>query len=261
MHIDERLKKKKYPILEFDATRKAVIEPGEVVKPENVPTRCVICFFSDVIAKLYKKGITKKIGVLNSEMGPNPIYELKTAGKGLALVHLGIGSPLVAGFLEEMIARGCSKFIVCGGAGVLDKKITVGHIVIPVAAIRDEGTSYHYMPPGREVYASPKGVKAIKNVLKKRGIPYIEGKTWTTDGIYRETPGKVKLRKSEGCLTVEMEAAAFFAVANFRNVTLAQMLYSGDDVSGKEWDPRNGHKRDSVRMKLFWLAAEACLSL
>ncbi len=90
---------------------------------------------------------------------------------------------------------------------------------------------------------------------------YLLGKTWTTDGIYRETPGKIARRRTEGCLTVEMEAAAFFAVAHFRQVTFGQLLYCGDDVSGEEWDSRHWDKRASVREKLFWLAAEAVLKL
>lgn len=109
--------------------------------------------------------------------------------------------------------------------------------------------------------ASPEGVAAIERTLRARGVPYLVSKTWTTDGFYRETPGKIQRRKAEGCLTVEMEAAAFFAVAQFRGVVLAQMLYGGDDVSGAEWDSRRWTKRATVREKLFWLAAEACLAL
>ena len=60
---------------------------------------------------------------------------------------------------------------------------------------------------------------------------------------------------------MEMEAAAFFAVAQFRGVTFAQMLYGGDDVSGEEWDRRDWTRQTSVRKRLFWLAAEACLAL
>ncbi len=69
------------------------------------------------------------------------------------------------------------------------------------------------------------------------------------------------MRKAEGCLTVEMEAAAFFAVAQFRGVTLGQILYGGDDVSGEEWDTRGWTKNNTIREKMFWLAAEACLRL
>lgn len=58
-----------------------------------------------------------------------------------------------------------------------------------------------------------------------------------------------------------MEAAAFFAVAQFRGVVLAQLLYGGDDVSGDEWDSRHSEERASVRERVFWLAAEACLAI
>jgi uridine phosphorylase len=172
-----------------------------------------------------------------------------------------VGAPLAAGMLEELIALGCRKFIACGGAGVLDREIAVGRILVPTVAVRDEGTSYHYLPPAREVAASPQGVAAIEAVLKGHRIDYVEVKTWTTDAPYRETPAMVARRRAEGCLTVEMEAAAFFAVARFRAVVLAQMLYAGDDVSGADWDTRDWVARATVRDKLFALAAEACLAL
>ena len=127
--------------------------------------------------------------------------------------------------------------------------------------MRDEGTSYHYLPPAREVQASPEGIAAIERVLRAERIEYIVSKTWTTDAVYRETPAKIQQRKAEGCLTVEMEAAAFFAVAQFRQVTFAQILYGGDDVSGSVWDSREWQTRESIRERIFWLAAQACLTL
>ncbi len=87
------------------------------------------------------------------------------------------------------------------------------------------------------------------------------GKTWTTDAFFRETPAKIARRRAEGCLAVEMEAAAFFAVAQFRGVIFAQLLYGGDDVSGEVRDHRRFGERLTVREKLFWLAVEACLRL
>ena len=132
---------------------------------------------------------------------------------------------------------------------------------VPHDAVRDEGTSYHYLPPSREVSASPEGVAALEQTLQARNVDYLLGKTWTTDGIYRETRAKVERRRREGCLTVEMESAAFFAVAQFRGVLFAQLLYGGDDVSGQDWDSRHWEKQSSTREKLFWLAVEACLEL
>jgi len=253
--------KKAYPILEFDASRDAVIEPSQWVAAEDVPEHCVLCFFSDVIAGLVEAGKVQAAHQLRSEIGTHPVYRLAVNGQPLALFHPGVGAPLAAGFLEELIALGCKKFIACGGAGVLDPDIAVGHLVVPSVAVRDEGTSYHYLPPAREVAANPDAVAAIVQVLDHYAVPHLVGKTWTTDGVYRETPAKVRQRRAEGCLTVEMEAAAFFAVAQFRDVTFGQILYGGDSVGGESWDTRDWYKQGSVREQLFWLAAEACLAL
>jgi uridine phosphorylase len=144
---------------------------------------------------------------------------------------------------------------------VLNREIALGHLVVPSSALRDEGTSYHYLPPSREVDASPEAVRAIQQTLDDAGVPYVTGKTWTTDAIYRETSTKIARRREEGCLTVEMEAAAFFAVAQFRGITFGQILYGGDDMSGDLWDKRDWDIQTSTREKLFWLAAEACLRL
>lgn len=253
--------RRRYPILEFDATSEAIIEPRRVIEPLDMPEHCVVCFFQEVITRLCQEGKAREIARQRSEMGAHPVYEMEVGGRRLAVFHPGVGAPLVAGLLEEVIARGCKKFIACGGAGVLDRAIAAGHIIVPRAAVRDEGTSYHYLPPSREVNASPEGIAAIEKVLQEHRCPYIVAKTWTTDAFYRETPVKVQARRAEGCLTVEMEAAALFAVAQFRGVVLAQMLYGGDDVSGIEWDSRQWDERATVREKLFWLAAEACLTL
>jgi uridine phosphorylase len=249
------------PILEFDSSPQAFIEPGHFYQPIDIPQHCVVCFFQDTITRVCKDGLVKTVKHLHSEIGDNPIYELNVEGKRLAVVHPGVGAPLAAGFLEELIALGCTKFIACGGAGVLNSDLAVGHVIVPSSAIRDEGTSYHYLPPSREVSASADGVAAIEQVLARHNVDYVKGKTWTTDALYRETPARIARRKQEGCLTVEMEASAFFAVAQFRGVTFAQMLYGGDDLGSETWDSRNWDQHTSVRDKLFWLAAEACLLL
>jgi uridine phosphorylase len=176
----------------------------------------MVCFFQEVISKRRQGGALETIFDDSWEDTVHRFYKLELNGQRLALFHPGVGGPIAAGMLEGVIAPGCREFIACGGAGVLDRGLVVGHIVVPQSAVRDEGASYHYLPPGREVAASPEGPAAIEQVLREHGIEYLISKTWTTDAPYRETPAKVQLRKSEGCLTVEMEAAAFFAVARFR---------------------------------------------
>ena len=255
------IKKSKYPLLEFDPSPRAYFNPGNhySYKGRKFPVRVVICFFQDVIAKIVRKHKARKIAIFRSESGLNPAYEITVHHKKIAVLHPGIGAPAAAAFLDEAIAMGGRKIIACGGAGVLQKDLAVGHLIVPTSAIRDEGASYHYLPPGREVRPHSKSLQAIRKTLRKHGFPFIEGKTWTTDGFYRETTDKIKLRKKEGCLCVEMESAAFFAVAKFRKVQFAQILYSGDDLSGEIHDNRDWHSRETIRERVFWLAAEACL--
>jgi uridine phosphorylase len=250
-----------YPILEFDACREAILEPSNLVDPMDVPEHCVVCFFADVIDMLISEYHAKVVARSVSEIGHHPLYEIDYRGRRLAFFHPGIGAPLGAALLEEMIARGCHKFIACGGCGVLDKEIAVGHLLVPYAAIRDEGTSYHYLPPSRDVSATSNALRAIEGVLQEHGTDYILTKTWTTDAIYRETREKAKTYLDEGCLAVEMEAAAFFAVAQFRGVEFGQILYGGDAVIPDAWDGRTWTSRAEIRQNLFWLAAESVFKI
>ena len=90
--------------------------------------------------------------------------------------------------------------------------------------------------------------------LEKLGIPYTVGKTLTTDAMYRETSEMIELRRNEGCITVEMETAAFFAVSKYYDIPLAQLLYAGDDVSGEKWNARNWDSQKNVRSNMIFTA-------
>jgi uridine phosphorylase len=250
-----------FPILEFDSTAEAFIEPSKVMRARDLPEHGVICFFKEVIDKVVAENDAKIVVENRWEDGPHPIYEISYKGQRLAFFHPGVGAPVSAGLLEESIAFGCRKFIACGGCGVLEKEIAVGHLIVVSGAVRDEGVSYHYLPPSREVTANPLAVHALEKALNDQGIPYRIGKTWTTDAPYRETVKKIETRKGEGCLTVEMESAALIAVAQFRNALFGQVLYGGDDLSGTEWDNREWQSRSEIRESLFWLCADACLAL
>ena len=249
------------PILDFDPARDAVIEPSVTVRPFDLPTHVVMCFFRDAIAAFVDELGGREIGRLASEMGSHPVFEVSYDGRRLAIAQAGVGAPLAAGWLDELIALGGRAFVAAGGAGVLVPDLAMGHVIVPTAAIRDEGTSYHYLPASREVTPTEDAIAAVRATLDRHGVPHVMGKTWTTDALYRETREKVGRRVAEGCLTVEMEAAAFFAVARFRGVSFGQMLYAGDDLSGETWDGRGWTRHDTGRDLLLRLAAEAVLGI
>jgi len=247
-----------YPILEFDPARSAVIEPSRTITSVPIPELAVGCFFRDVVDDVVLRDKLVPLTTQRSEMGQHPIYEITYRQRRLAIFHAGAGAPIAAGLLEGVIAHGARVVVACGGAGVLDPAIPLGQIIVPTAAIRDEGTSYHYLPPSREVAANPRGVEILRELLDSQGTPYLLGKTWTTDAVFRETRAKVQARRAEGAIVVEMEAAALFAIGDFRNVLVAELLYAGDNVGGETWDHRDWGTQRSIRKSLFFLACEAC---
>jgi uridine phosphorylase len=249
-----------FPLREFDPERSALIEPQRTITPVSIPELAVACFFKDVVDDIVQRDNLVPLTTQRSEMGQHPIYEISYRKRRIAIFHAGAGAPMAAGLLEGAIAHGARVVIACGGAGALDPAIPLGQIIVPTAAIRDEGTSYHYLPPSREVAADPRGLEILEEVLESQGTPYLRGKTWTTDAVFRETRSKIQARRAEGAIVVEMEAAALFAIGDFRNVLVAELLYAGDNVGGKSWDHREWSTQRSIRKSLFFLACEACCS-
>jgi uridine phosphorylase len=250
---------KRAPVTEFDPDRGSILmpDPFAIGVGTLVPARGVLCFFQDVLDELKAVGQLVEIGHLKSEMGKHPVYRYGENSGAVTVIQPGVGAPLAAAFLEELIACGVTKFTVCGGAGVLTPDIVCGHPVILTSAVRDEGTSFHYLPPSREVKPHKDAVNALKKACEETGVEYRLGKAWTTDAIYRETRSKRQARIAEGCEVVEMEAAALFAVSKFREIRLGQIVYGGDLVIPEGWDSRDWFKRSPTRHLMFELAVKA----
>ena len=250
-----------YPILEYDEDRNAFIRPEKLLQPLDISERAVLCFFSDAIEKAVAEYPHKIVTHMRGEGLYQPVYELEYKGERVVLTQATVGAPVAAGLIEELTAYGCRKYIACGGCGVLQEDIALGHLIIPIAAVRDEGTSYHYAPPSREIAMNPRSIEIVENTLLAAGAPYIKGKTWTTDAFYRETPAKIRHRKQEGCIAVDMEASAFIAVAAYNNVEFGQIFYAGDNLGGETWDGRAWTSRTDIRDAVLRLALDACCNM
>jgi uridine phosphorylase len=249
------------PILEFDPNPRALINADEHYAPLDIPTALVFCFFHDVIEKLVADGIATQVHALRSELGAHPLYTIPVGDTRVCLMHPGVGAPLAAAILEECIGHGIRTLIAVGGAGSLHKELTLGHVVVPTKALRDEGVSYHYVAPSRWIDGQPAIIDTICQTLDQHHIPYVAGPVWTTDAFYRETVAKVERRRAEGCLLVEMEHASLLAVCQLRQIRFGQILYSGDDLSGSEWDGRGWHTHASLRERLTHVAAEIAAAI
>ena len=96
-----------------------------------------MCFFGDVVIRVASERGARQVARLHSEHGVHPIFEIVYRGQRVAFFQPGVGAPLAATFLEEAIDYGCRAFLACGGAGVLDATLALGHPVVVSAAVRD----------------------------------------------------------------------------------------------------------------------------
>jgi uridine phosphorylase len=228
---------------------------------EHMVPVAVLCFFNEVIEKLALEGVLNQVYTLRSEIGRNPVYEYVSEHGTVNVVHPGVGAPLAAAITEEMAAVGVTTFVACGGAGALVDALALGHVMVVASALRDEGTSFHYAPPGRVIDADRLGVRVLGSTLRELGTTFFVGRTWTTDAFMRETQTRVRRRIDEGCAMVDMESSAFIAVAKYRSLRFAQLLYAGDSLAGESWDYRDWDSASDVREQLFYAAARAALNL
>ena len=225
---------------EFDETINSTFDPYEVENViENFPKVGVTCFSKKLLDQLVNKFNGVEIALSSNGNGKLPIYRINYKGHDLALFMSRVGASTCIVQYEELFAMGLEKVIVFGTCGVLDKAIDDLAIIIPNFAIRDEGTSYHYLKSSREVVVNPKYKDEFIKLLEKHNYSFIIGKVWTTDAPYRETRKKVLQRKQEGCVCVDMECSAISALAKFRNKEVFQFFYAADNLDSAEWDKRS----------------------
>lgn len=221
---------------EFDPNPVAVINPSHHEPIPDFPAICVGIFSKAIVDGVLEKHGGEVMGYSKYCTGWVPVYRVRAYGAEAALFMPHVGAPTAAGFLEDLWAWGGRHFVFCGAAGALRRDIAYGHLIIANAAVRDEGLSYHYLPPADEIELKPRCVDACRDAMESLRFPHIEGKTWTTDAFFRETEKKAQRRREQGCVCVEMECAGLAAVAQFRGVDFAQFFYATDTLDGPEWD-------------------------
>ncbi len=221
----------------FDDKSEAIINPK---KGNNriIVDACIITFSYIVEKYVLEKYDCKKIGEFKFVTGFTPIYQIIFNNKKFAFYKTYVGAPSCTGSIEDATAiLNTNKFIVFGGAGCLNKEITHGKIMIPNKAYRDEGTSYHYIKP--QDYIEIKNANVVEQFMKTENLPYVVGRTWTTDSFYRETKNNFEKRKKEGCISVEMECSAIQAISDFRGLEFYTFFSSGDLLDAPKWDERH----------------------
>lgn len=168
---------------------------------------------------------------------PN-VYEVEIDGQKIGLCQTPLGAPAAVQLEEFLIAGGAQKILASGSCGIIGR-LKMNTFFVPVKALRDEGTSFHYLPASRYVKLNPQMVAQLEQSLNNLGAKYQEITTWTTDAFFRETESKVNEFINEGVNAVEMECAGLAACAEFRKVGFAQLLFTADSLKGSKHDRRD----------------------
>lgn len=154
------------------------------------------------------------------------------------MVQSPIGAAASAQILDTLVSCGCRKVIAVGSCGVL-ADLPEDAFIVPVKALRAEGTSYHYLEASRYIELDREPVSVIEETFRKHGLSFVTCTTWTTDGFFRETKDMVLYRLEEGCSVVEMECAALAACCRKREAQFGQFLFTADSLANvHEYDVR-----------------------
>lgn len=249
---------------EFDPSQVAIFNPTTAHQPvPGMPKVAVSCFSFVTFQRLLEGLDAQPIAQMKTASQVYPVYKATYRGVDVALYLSGVGAPVCVGSLEEIFVMGVETVVLFGTCGVLEKDIGDCSIILPTSALRDEGTSYHYAPPGDEIAVNTRYGQLFADMLKELHIGYASGKCWTTDAMYRETREKVARRKAQGCICVDMECASCGAVAQFRGRDVLQFFYAADNLDAEEWDPRSlsNHALLEEKDRIALLALEAAVRI
>lgn len=230
-----------FPIDPEKHRRPALLNPQDIVDYRRrlgrlpgvgAPTGWLFCLERGLPRRMRWQVPVQNVGSMLGD-----VYRVKRSQGRLAVMsNFGGGSPITAELAEECIVLGAQRLVLMTWGGSLQPDLRPGSVVVCDRAIRDEGTSYHYLPPDKYVSGSPGLARRLADTFRRAGLDCTLGTTWTTDAPYRETPEEVRQYQLEGVQTVEMETAALFAIGQVRRVQTASVVVVMDCLGGLTWE-------------------------
>ena len=244
-----------YPIFPDKPQLPAMLSAGQMIEfrrahgglaGRSAPQSVILCLYKGVMKRLAWRHPARRVpGFLGD------LYLLRRGGGSVGVLgNFGIGAPALTNMAEEMAAWGARRLVILSLAGGLQPDLQPGSLVVCDRALRDEGTSYHYLPPARYAAASPGLAGMLCEALQARGLAPQVGAAWSTDAPYRETRQEAEQYGREGVLAVDMESAGLFAAAQVRGVEAASVFVMGDSLAGPRWSAPPDMRALHTRLRL-----------
>jgi len=197
--------------------------------------RCCLLDFDGELRSVARE----RFGATPSPVWPcfhTTLLRVRHDGTEMGLIGGTVGAPFAVLVAEQLIACGCRHIIGYSSSGAISGDLTLPCLVVPERALRDEGTSYHYLPAATWACCRGELPKVLARHAAACGLPVHRGATWTTDAPYRETQTQIERYRTDGILTVEMEAAALMALAEARHAEIASLLHVTNTLATGEND-------------------------
>lgn len=228
--------------------RPAVFQPENLLRetrrqkalpPGEIPKVCILDPDGDMVAHLVRKK--------QAERDPawacyhTTLYRFERGGMTLGIIGCAVGGPYAVLLAEQLFVSGCELLVSITSAGQITATRMPPYFALIEKALRDEGTSHHYLPPAKYVFLLPKVRELCEEALRALSPKVEYGAAWTTDAPYRETEEAIEVARAEGVLAVEMEAASLYAFAQakqkpvvcFAHITNRMGVNEGDFEKGE----------------------------
>lgn len=223
----------------------------------EVPEICVLDPDGDLVKWLKKEGKTSKDkcwACYHSEL-----YTFDLSGTKIGVIPCAVGASYAVLVAEQLFVSGCELLISITSAGIILEKLVDKKFALITEALRDEGTSYHYLPPEEPSRLSKNLLEQLRAISKNSESLFFEAKSWTTDAPYRETQSAIEAMKKKSVICVEMEASALYAFAQalekkvicFAHLTNTMAQSKGDFEKGEEFGSLDTVKLISETLKLM----------
>ncbi len=197
-----------------------------------VPEVCVLEFDGDLTDWLVSSKKVKRADAW--ACFHTTMFSLEVDGERCGIVPRTIGGPYAVLIAEQMAVSGARVVLGLTSAGRVATSMPVPGLVVATRALRDEGTSYHYLPPAASVEAPGEVARVLESELSGGSLPVVSGTVWTTDAPYRETGKQLGEHAKAGVLAVEMQAASLFAFCKARKLPVGLVAHVTNSVDRRQ---------------------------
>lgn len=259
---------KRTPIIDHDTTEPPVFEPTNLLEgarrqkalPERrVPAACLLDMDGELVERLVASG--------RATIDPTwpcfhtKLFRWQAGDTEVGVVGGTVGAPFAVLVAEELFTSGCEALVSISSAGLIAADARPPFFVLVERALRDEGTSYHYLPPGRFAEADSPLVEEVARALAGTPTPVLRGASWTTDAPFRESAALVERRRSEGIVSVEMEAAALLAMGTALHKAVTCIAHVTNAMATRPEDfEKGGHDGQEEALDVCRRALTAALA-